>query len=377
MVDVRFYERNIFTSYDMPAYIIVNSEQPFMIKAYEGNALYIDDTLTGNVRQAGIQVIKLWSQNPHGDPAVNKGVYEVTVEIYNSSSSLILSKKLKYWYDKTGYTITFKDEDFYDLSVDSTLIIVHDNSLFYIRYFGSTLSFPMINISDKFIIEAYRTKDNKKYMYFAVSPQIPSNALIQLSPNSGNSVTFDIDITQLNALSFIPGASIFLRFISWIGVDRIAYIVADWISRQFGIPNNIIDVRLDGNILHITYENDPIPILAIIIYLAELLAWVFVAYLLVNAYVSYTSYETQKLANEQSKQYYDTVNKITEYAQSNNLSPQDTQRLIQQVRPPVVSSTSADNTFTQFSNNIEQLKQMLLIAIGGAIVITVLSIAKK
>ena len=373
MADVKFYERNIFTSYDMPAYIIVSSNIPFMLKAYEGNTVYVDDTLTGNVRQAGTHIIKIWDTNIHGDPAVNPGVYSVTVELY-SGSTLVFSKNIKYWYGKTAYIVTFKDENMYDLSVDSTFLILHGSDLFYIHYFGSNVSLPSIGSYDKVVIEAYRNKDNKKYMYFALNPTLSYNTIIQLSPNTSNSITLVYDLSKL---SMIPGVDIFLRFISWIGVANIPHIVADWISRQFNISNNIIDVRVDGNNLYVTYENDPIPILLVIIYLVEILAWVFVAYLLVNAYVSYTTYETQKLANEQSKQYYDTVNKITEYAQSNNLSPQDTQRLIQQVRPPVVSSTSANNMFTQFSNNIEQLKQMLLIAIGGAIVITVLSIAKK
>lgn len=369
MIDVKFYERNVFTAYDMPAYLIVKSDVSFMLKAYEGSTVYIDDTLTGTVRQAGTVIVKLWDTNPHGDPSVGRGIYTVTVELYDTSGSLQLEKKLKYLYDVAAYVVTFKDESGYDLAVDTTIILVRGSDAFYVRYFGSTVSIPT---ADKMVIEAYRSKDNRKYMYVAVNPPLSTNTVVKLTPNAYNAVTVVYDLSKLSWLSYVPGSSLFIQFALWAST-RIPYIIADWISRQLGITNPIVDVKVDGNYLYVTYENDPVPILAVIVYLAELFAWAFVAYLLVQAFTAYITYEVQKLATEQSKQYYDAQRLVLQYAQEKGLSPQETQQLMQQMKPPQVSSTAAE----QMSNTIEQLKQMLLIAIGGAVVITVLSLSKK
>ncbi len=373
MIDVEFYERSIFTAYDMPAYLIVKSDVDFMLKAYEDSIIYIDDTLTGTIRRAGTQLIRLWDYNAHGDPSTGRGIYTVTVELYDSGGRLLLTKKLKYLYDRYAYLVSFVDETGSNLGVDMTIMLARSLDVFFIQRFADKVELPPLSAGDKLVIEAYRVKDGNKYMYVAVNPTLAQSTTIKLTPNSANAVTVVYDISQLGWLSYIPGSSTFISFLSWVSAGRIPYIVADWISRQLGITNAIIDVRVDGNYLYVTYENDPVPILAAILFLAKLFAAVFIVYLLVNAFVAYISYETQKLVTEQNRQYYEAQKSVLQYAKEKGLTPQETQRLMEQVKPPQVSSTAAE----QMTNTIEQLKQMLLIAIGGAIVITVLSLARK
>ena len=85
--DVEFAIANIVSAVDQPLYLWVKNplNTQYQLKVYEktatGQIIYIDDTATNTVRQ-GDQLVKLYDQNPHGDPSSREQIFSVVVEVY-------------------------------------------------------------------------------------------------------------------------------------------------------------------------------------------------------------------------------------------------------------------------------------------------------
>ncbi|MCL7390203.1 MAG: hypothetical protein LZ173_09805, partial [Thaumarchaeota archaeon] len=142
MVKIDWSNRSVFTSYDMPAYLYLDTEgDTVRLKIYEVyggiTTVYIDDTAT-NTNRSGQMLVKIWDTSVHGSPPSAPAIYEITVEIYNINNELRESKKLKYKYVQSNTMLNFKRPDGVDLI---GIINFIDTQGFFIHYYGSTISF--------------------------------------------------------------------------------------------------------------------------------------------------------------------------------------------------------------------------------------------
>jgi len=231
-----------------------------------------------------------------------------------------------------------------------------------------------------------------------------TDAVITLKPVSQIPVTVDYSIPDLPLRAILPylskSTSLIENFINWAGgalgvrgyIERFKIGIARLISKALGINQEIIDVNIVGNRLRVTYLIDAPPLAVIALYGLGIIAGSYVIARLI------TSVRDIVVEREQTAQTIEIMNAIravneertkaiTEalnYAREQNLSPSETQELIETIGEQytthdITKATEALNEADKYKNEAEAKgNERYLWAIGGVTVgALVTAIAKK
>jgi hypothetical protein len=373
MVKVDWATRNIYTSYDMPGYIYLDTENvQVRLKVYEvydsTQAIYIDDTLTGTNR-SGQQIIKIWNTNVHGNPSSTPAIYSVIVEIYDTNNKLIETRTLKYKYVSSNTVLFFKKQDNTDLI---GIINYVDSEGYFIHYYGGSIS---LYYDPNAYIEFLR-QQGKYYFIGKLSRviQSPGTYNVTITPSPDGYVHYYIDIKIDNQLlSWIfntPVISQFADFILWLNINVESYLlyVTSRLLERIGLMNYRIDkvevVSKSPFTLRIYLSQDISTALLIGIIVGALAAGILIG-LIAGGYIVDIVYSIErivalKITQETYNQYTDLVMKVIEFCNSKyGNNPSDVQKclddLLSKINPP---TTSTLNTITEIENLQKKIKEI-------------------
>ncbi|MEO0133024.1 MAG: hypothetical protein ABIK73_08870 [candidate division WOR-3 bacterium] len=376
MVKVSWVKKNIFTSWDMPAYITIDAGYTHRLKVYESETIiYVDDTVTGTNRPATLYEVRVWETNPHGTPPQTPAIYNLYVDVYDTNNVLKERITLKYMYGAGKYRINIVDENNNTFEAQIYYCIRTSSDVFADSYYGSNISIVDRGVND-LILEIIRVRDGKKYYMISKNPTLYTNTTITLYPKSEFIIKVVYDVSMFNN---IPGLKQLYNFIMWLGtrIYNVLIPLAQSITNLLGIPLPIVKVEYDNGLLIVYYVNDPIPILPIIIAIVAGALGITIALVVRDILVSETTYKIEQLVHDSYTQYLNIIKEIKDFASTTPNPEQTFIDLISKITPPQVSTKDTKSTLDQKDNMISQLKDMLMLAIGGAIVIAVLLMVKK
>ncbi|MEM2383195.1 MAG: hypothetical protein QW521_03395 [Desulfurococcaceae archaeon] len=385
MGDVKWVYGNIFTSYDMSAEIMVDVGYAHRLKVYEaGDIVYIDDTITGTNRPPS-HIIQVWSENPHGSPPTVPVIYTVYVDVYDTNNVLKERFTLKYLYGSPRYTVYINDE--YGTSLISSIYYAYTvgSDVFGRTVTASYFRLPEKPFESKLFVEVIAQKDSKKYYYVATEPTLYTSTVLKLYPVTKVMVAVRYDLTPLLS---VPIISEFVKFVLWLGVKAVdlAIQIARVISRAIGIDLPIVGAEYNSGTkeLVVYYEVDPVPVLAFVLAIVVAVATAAVAIYYFNAVKEITvaekTYSVYELVKQMYDQYTRTIKEVAEYAKTTPDPTKTLLELLPLISPPNVSLEAARKAVEDSEKKdtmIEDLKKMLILGIGGAVIITALSMARR
>lgn len=385
MGDVKWLDGNIFTSYDMPAEILVDIGYTHRLRVYESEAMvYVDDVAVGRNRPSR-HILRLWDENPHMYPPDTPVVYTVYVDVYDTNNVLKERFTLKYLYGSAKHHITVVDENNERLPSSIYCAFVVGSDVFgkYVRLDNTSL--PAKPANSRLYIEIISQREGKKYYFVATDPSLGLYTTIKLYPVTRVAVAVKYDVASLLA---VPIVGELAKFIIWLGAKAInlSIQIGRSISRVMGLDLPIIGAEYnpDTKELVVYYEMDPAPILAYVLAIVVAVATAAVVIYYFNAVKEITvaekTYSTYELVKQMYDQYTRTIKEIVEYAKT-TLDPTKTLlELLPLISPPNVSLEAVKEVVKDSEKKdtmIEDLKKMLILGIGGAIVITALSMARR
>ncbi|MEM2262120.1 MAG: hypothetical protein QXK24_06685, partial [Ignisphaera sp.] len=216
MVKVSWVDKNIFTAYDMPAYITVDAGYTHRLKVYESETIiYVDDTVTGTNRPATPYEVRVWETNPHGTPPQTPSIYNVYVDIFDTNNVLKERITLKYMYGAGKYSLNIVDENNNPFEAQIYYCVRTSGDVFVVNYYGSNISIVDRGVND-LIIEIVRNKENKKYYMVALNPTLYTNTVIRLSPRDKFIIKVTYDVSMFNN---IPILKDIYNFLMWLGTN--------------------------------------------------------------------------------------------------------------------------------------------------------------
>lgn len=380
---VNWWLRNIFTTRYEESRIYVDMGYTHRLKVIDGTTTLIDDTTTGTNRSGNPYTISLWTVNPIGDPPATPIVRTVRIEVYDTNNTLRETHSLKYLYGVYKWIVGFVDENDKTLNITAVCVTRYDGDIF-VRSGIGAVSIPDVG-SNPLILELSGYQNNKKYYFVKFNPHLEWQGTaiqIKVYPRDKYIIKTTIDIPSLSGN---PALETIGNFISWLG-NRIMDInlgVATIIANALGLRAPVVKTEIDlvNGTLTLYYVNDPIPAIVIIAGVVVGIVAGVVMSIAIQCYrdirLAEVNYEARKLIYEANKQYYDTVNEIIEFSATTQ-NPQETAfKLLSLLTPPQIPTKDVSDTVQKQDDMIEQLKSMLMLAIGGAIVIAVLLMVRK
>ncbi|MEM4847777.1 MAG: hypothetical protein QW794_08480, partial [Thermosphaera sp.] len=226
---------------------------------------------------------------------------------------------------------------------------------------------------------------SKKYYYVATEPTLHFTTALKLYPVTKVTVAVRYDLTPLLS---IPIISEFVKFVLWLGVKAVglAIQIGRVVSRAVGIDLPIVGAEYnpDTKELVVYYEVDPVPVLAYVLAIVVAVATAAVVIYYFNAVKEITvvekTYNTYELVKQMYDQYTRTIREVVEYAKTTPDPTRTLLELIPLISPPNVPLEAVKEVVKDSERKdtmIEDLKKMLILGIGGAIVITALSMARR
>lgn len=273
MVNLWFWRRSIYTSPDTPAYLFIDIDPGVNIrlKCYEGNVIYIDDTITSTNRARGL--VQIWTTNPNPLPAIPIA-RAVMCEIYDTSNNLIKRQRLWYLYGQRIRRISFVDENNNPISVDYCVAYSYTKEQhFYECGSGYGVDDALAN-EPRAIIEAFTYLGGKRY-FIATENALPSGD-IAIIMRQGEKfyvrVRYLITLSTLNSLFNSPiityPAQFILNNMGFIAANVAGYFASAF-SQLVGISLPIVSFSISSTggdwVLEVVYEQSIAPLLLIAI----------------------------------------------------------------------------------------------------------------
>jgi hypothetical protein len=398
MVKVDWVYTNYFPAYDTPAWIMVDTQgQTVKLKIYDSVTTYIDDTISSTTR-SGQFMLQIWSSNPRGN--INNLITDILhVDVYNTSNSLVERKTLNYVYGKAVKYITFYFPDGYLASPQG----VWGGSFNGIQVFG-TVSANVIGLPiTSGLIEVYTYSELRggKFYYIGKIEKI-ADRITLIGPAERFDVTLRIRVTRdvLGFLFNIPGFNYVAGFIDYFFAQFVArpmsfaYSLVTAIMNRLGInlPAKRIDV--DGTDILVTYEQDIMWELVVFLVIAGVIALPYIAQIVHDISVAVTAQAEAERDKAIAQTYQNVVQQqqqtlqtALQYASQIQDTQERDKAITQILSSPLVNPsnyTSGLGTALQQANTqnqqtqqqLDQMKTMMYIAIGVAIVSLLLSIRK-
>lgn len=383
LVKVSWIHQNIFTSYDIPAYILLDTEgKTVRLKVYETydniTSVYIDDTAT-NTNRSGTIILKVWDTNQHGNPPSTPAFYDLIVEIYDTNNMLIETKTLKYEYVASNTTIHLVKADTKTELV--ALINYVDSQGYFIQYYGSNISFYY---DPNGYIEV--VQNSGKYYGISKVSKIasqPGSYTLYVNPADSDGyvrVEFDIVVTNdlLNAIYNAPLISNIMSFLMWLGANWINYnmVIASHILSYLGFSNFFIEkveyfTTTDGKpALRIIARQDISPLL---VFVAGVAVGAVVTFIISNVIRditrSWAQIETTKSLTDLYQQYVSLYGTIVDYCKTQKDPEKCINDITSTITPPSTMATSVGQAVSQITNENNQLKTVLNIMIVGLVIV--------
>jgi hypothetical protein len=399
MVKVDWASRSMFTSYDIPAHIYLDTEREVVrLKVYEeydgSIAIYIDDTATGTNR-SGQMLIKIWDTNIHGSPPSTPRVYEVTVEVYDTANRLREVKKLKYKYVRSDTVLFFKKPDGTDLV---GIINYADTQGFFIHAYGSSIS--LYYEADAYI--EFLRQEGKHYYIGKLGRVVsaPGAYNVIIYPSRDGYIHFYIDIKIDNDLLRwvfdTPGISEFAGFILQINlkIEGLALYVASKLLEKAGLSDYVVDnvevVSTNPLVMRIYVSQDPKTAVLAVVIVGVLAAGILLGLILggyiVDIVYSFERIVALKVTEQIYTQYTNLVAMIIDYCKSTyadnkEMADKCIDELLSKITPPTVSAISAVSEIEKIQKEIKKLQEEIsmwkTLVIVAAIIIIALIIAQR
>jgi len=379
--DVEFAIANIVSAVDQPLWLWVKNplNTQYQLKVYEktssGQIIYIDDTATNTTRQ-GDQLIKLYDQNPHGDPTSREQIFTVIVEIYEGGS-LVYSKTLQYLFVANDTTVYFKDENNNTIMANATYV---DPRGFFKNAYVNAFSFKY---NPDAYVEFY-TETPKRYMISRLDHVIQQPGTYNITLKTVSKAQFIVYV-DVNAYiqafyQYTPPLPDWLSFIKSI----YPYVLASQIQRQMGLEHaTIIKAEYDSNTgqIMIVFETDPVPVLAILVALGLAVAGLIIGFMIAGVIKDIYMYQAQAKYYELVKtvytQYYQAVQSKYEFC-SKQADPVKCAQLIDGVmQVPTIPAPASNNAVDEQNDIIKQLQNIIYMVIFASIVTAVIYLMKR
>ncbi len=383
MVKVDWIYRNIFTSYDMPAYLLLDTGgQVVRLKIYEtypgGTAVYIDDTVT-NTNRSGTIILKVWDTNVHGNPPPAPAFYDLIVEVYDINNTLLEKKTLRYEYVASNTTIYLAKADTKTELV--ALINYVDSAGYFIQYYGSNISFY-------YDPNGYLEVVQNSGKYYGISKiskiaSQPGTYTLYVNPADADGyVRIELDIVVTNdLLSMIYNAPLIgnvLSFLNWLGSQWINYnmVIASHILSYLGFSNFFIEkveyfTTADNKpALRIIVRQDISPILVFVI---GVVVGAVVAFIVSNTIRditrSWAQVETTRALVDLYQQYVSLYGTVVDYCKTQQDPVRCINDVMSTITPPSTMATAVGQAVNQITNENNQLKTLMNIVIIGLVIV--------
>jgi hypothetical protein len=398
MVKVDWVYTNYFPAYDTPAWVTVDTQgQTVKLKIYDSVTTYIDDTISGTTR-SGQFMLQIWSTNPRGN--INNLITDILhIDVYNTSNSLVERKTLNYVYGKYVKQITF----YYPDGFTATPMAVWSGVYNGIPVFGQTNASVIDLPITSGIIEAYVYSEiHGGKFYFMGRIEKVTDRITLLGPSDRFDVTLRIRVTRdvLGFLFNIPGFNYVAGFIDYFFAQFVArpmsfaYSLVTAIMNRIGINLPAKKIDVDGTDILVTYEQDIAVEVLVFFALVGLVGLYYLTQIVHDISVAMTAQAEAERDKAIAQTYQNVVQQQQQTLQtaldyaSQIQDPQERDKAITQVlSSPLVNPsnyTSGLGTALQQANTqnqqtqqqLDQMKTMMYIAIGVAIVSLLLSIRK-
>jgi hypothetical protein len=381
----------LFTSFDEPFWVDIESDRNTTIDVF----LYGETTpFTSISVTAPLTRARVWLTNPIASRPTNM-IHKVTFR------DRFTNEQVDIWiayFAPRMERVELRPSKGLNLMGYTTQMLVLGDLVFIRRL--SLRRFALINVTDnrKVFHEFIGFNENgEKFYYVDRQDRILSaigggtDLYVTLNPVSDIPVTVEYDIPALASIidiilpALARDSTLIRGFISAMGgavnyVTRFAIGVARFISKMLGINQEILDVRVEGGRLKVTYIVDapPLGVLAIIglgiVVGAFTLMRVASTIRDIVADVTRTiqTYEVMNAIQVTAQERTRAIQEALNYAQQQNLTPQETYSLIELVgeqynTSDIVKATQALQEIDKLKSEIESLKnQRYVWAIGGA-----------
>jgi hypothetical protein len=380
----------LFTSYDEPFWVDIESDRDTTIDVY----VYGEDTpFTSISVTAPYTRATIWSTNPISNTPTNQAHKIIFKDRYTNEQVDIW---IAYFAPRIERVELRPARGLNLMGYTTQMLIVSD--MVFIRRFGLR-RFALINVTDntKVFHEFIGFNENGEKFYYVdrqdrILAQLAggTDLYVTLNPIEEVPVTVEYDIPALAPLieillpSMAKDSTLIRGFMTAMGgatnyILKFYIGVARLISKMLGIQQEILDVRVEGGRLKVTYLVDAPPLGVLVIGLG-IIAGAFVMMKLAStirdivADVTRTI-QTVEIMNAIQKTQEERTKAIQEalrYAREQNLTPQETYELIEKVAEQyttgdIIKATEALKEADKWKAEAEKLStQRWLFALGGA-----------
>ena len=381
----------LFTSFDEPFWVDIESDRDTTIDVF----LYGETTpFTSISVTAPYTRARVWSTNPIASSPTNQAHKIIFKDRYTNEQVDIW---IAYFRTRVERVELRPARGINLMGYVTQMLIISD--MVFIRRFGLR-RFALINVTDNakvFHEFVGFNENNEKFYYVDRQDRIltalggGTDLIVTLNPVSNIPVTVEYDIPILASIvdvllpSMARDSSLVRGFISAMGgavnyVTRFAIGVARLISKMLGINQEILDVKVEGGRLKVTYVVDAPPLGVLAIIGLSIIAGAFVLMRLAStvrdiiADVTKTiqTYEVMNAIRVTAQERTKAIQEALNYAQANNLTPQQTYELIEAIGEQYTShdiakATEALQEADKYKKEAESLgNQRYLWALGGA-----------
>jgi len=381
----------LFTSFDEPFIVDIESDRDTTIDVY----VYGEETpFTSLSVTAPYTRAQVWSTNPIASSPTNMIHKIIFKDRYTGEQVDIWIA----YFAPRAERVELRPGRGINLMGYTTQMLIQGDMVF-IRRLGLR-RFALINVTDhtKVFYEFIGFNENNEKFYYVDRQDRILTALgggtdlyVTLNPVSNIPVTVEYDIPALAPLidillpSMARDSTLIRGFITALGgavnyVTRFAIGVARLISKALGINQEILDVRVEGGRLKVTYLTDAPPLGVLVIIGLGIIAGAFVLMKLAStvrdivADVTRTiqTYEVMNAIQVTAQERTRAIQEALNYAQANNLTPQETYQLIETISQKydtgdIIKATTALQEADKWKAEADSLRtQRYLWALGGA-----------
>jgi hypothetical protein len=381
----------LFTSFDEPFIVDIESDRNTTIDVY---VYGVDTPFTSISVTAPLTRARVWSENPIASRPTNQVHKIIFRDRYTNEQVDIWIA----YFNTRAERVELRPARGLNLMGFTTQMLIISDMVF-IRRLG-VRRVALINAPDNskvFHEFVGFNEHNEKFYYVDRQDRIlaqlagGTDLFITLNPVEEVPVTVEYDIPALAPLidillpSMARDSTLIRGFITMVG-GAINYIlkfyigVARLISKMLGINQEILDVRVEGGRLKVTYVVDAPPLGVLAIIGLGIIAGAFVLMRLASTIRDIVAditktIQTVEIMNAIQKTQEERTKAIQEalkYAQQQGLTPQETYELIEKIAEQyttgdIIKATTALNEADKWRNEAEKLStQRWLFALGGA-----------
>jgi hypothetical protein len=381
----------LFTAFDEPFIVDIESDRDTTIDVY----VYGEDTpFTSISVTAPLTRARVWSTNPIASTPTNQAHKIIFKDRYTDEQVDIWIA----YFNIRAERVELRPSRGLNLMGYTTQMLIQGDMAF-IRRLG-VRRFALINVTDnsKVFHEFIGFNENGEKFYYVDRQDRILTALgggtdlyVTLNPVKEVPVTVEYDIPALAPIidimlpALARDSTLIRGFITALGgatnyILRFYIGVARFISKMLGIQQEILDVRVEGGRLKVTYLIDAPPLGALAIIGLGIITGAFVLMRLAStvrdivADVTRTiqTYEVMTAIRTAHEERTKAIDAVLQYAREQNLTPQETLELLETIGEQyntgdIVKATEALQEIDRLKSEIESLKtQRYVWAIGGA-----------